>query len=158
MTPYKFPFCLPIFSNIILSIFYSCPVHLPLFVLFLISICSSFPCFHFISSSLSPSHILLQIITTFASRVDISVCKAQVTIDILLSQYGLSLTPKEVVEDDTSGVKAVVAVIRRAAVLQRDVDRLGQILVTRTAPSVSNRHPKEEVNAMDASTKDEGMR
>eukprot|EP00026_Physarum_polycephalum_P002400 Phypoly_transcript_02406.p1 GENE.Phypoly_transcript_02406~~Phypoly_transcript_02406.p1 ORF type:complete len:885 (+),score=250.81 Phypoly_transcript_02406:99-2753(+) len=83
----------------------------------------------------------IKIITTFASRVDISVCKAQGTIDVLLAQYNLPLTPKEVVEDNSSKIKSVMAVIRRAALLQRDVERLGQILITRTMQNAFSPNP-----------------
>jgi hypothetical protein len=98
----------------------------------------------------------IKIITTFASRVDLSVSKAQLTIDILLNQYNLPLTPKEVVEDNSSKIQSVMSVIRRAAALQRDVDRLGQVLVNRpnivTGPPQPYQSPhqqrKEEANSV----------
>jgi hypothetical protein len=80
------------------------------------------------------------------------VCKAQGTIDVLLQQYNLPLSPKEVVEDNSSKIKSVMAVIRRTAILQRDVERLGQVLLVR-GMSGNLAFPKEELGIAN-----EGMR
>ncbi len=92
----------------------------------------------------------MQIITTFASRVEASINKAQATIDGLLALNNLPLTPKDPSSSptpssptssspaqDATKIKNVMDVIKRASVLQKDVDRLGQALGYTRPPSAA---------------------